>query len=215
MKPTHPRIHETSGAPWVPTAVPGVDHKQLDTEALGGSEISLMRLASGTSLPAPDGLGQEIVVLTGHVLLPDGELGPGGYSRRPAAHTGLASSPTGCTLFVRSTPFAVDNNEVIHSPANKDTWVPGHGNLRVKPLHSFGTEGTAFVHWPKGERFLPHQHMGGEEIFVLSGTFEDEHGLYPTGTWILSPHLSAHHPFVREETTIFVKTGHLLAPTSA
>jgi hypothetical protein len=44
---------------------------------------------------------------------------------------------------------------------------------------------------------------------VLSGTFRDEHGTYPKGTWIQSPHLSAHHPFVEEETVIFVKTGHL------
>jgi hypothetical protein len=26
---------------------------------------------------------------------------------------------------------------------------------------------------------------------------------------MLSPHLSTHHPFVTEETIIFVKTGHL------
>jgi hypothetical protein len=39
----------------------------------------------------------------------------------------------------------------------------------------------------------------------------DEHGRYPTGTWFQSPHLSTHHPFVEEETVIFVKTGHLPA----
>ena len=75
-----------------------------------------------------------------------------------------------------------------------------------------GDEGTALVHWPAGERFIPHQHWGGEEILVLSGTFRDEHGTYPKGTWIQSPHLSAHHPFVEEETVIFVKTGHLPTP---
>ena len=75
-----------------------------------------------------------------------------------------------------------------------------------------GGEGTALVHWPAGERFVPHQHWGGEEIFVLSGTFRDEHGVYPKGTWIQSPHLSTHHPFVEEETVIFVKTGHLPIP---
>ena len=49
----------------------------------------------------------------------------------------------------------------------------------------------------------------GEEIFVLSGEFCDEHGRYPAGTWIRSPHLSQHHPFVDKETIIWVKTGHL------
>jgi anti-sigma factor ChrR (cupin superfamily) len=50
---------------------------------------------------------------------------------------------------------------------------------------------------------------GGEEIFVLSGVFQDEHGAYPTHTWMRSPHLSQHHPFVNEPTLILVKTGHL------
>jgi anti-sigma factor ChrR (cupin superfamily) len=39
--------------------------------------------------------------------------------------------------------------------------------------------------------------------------FEDEHGRYPAGSWIRSPHLSAHQPFSREGCTILVKTGHL------
>ena len=71
------------------------------------------------------------------------------------------------------------------------------------------------MHWPAGERFVPHTHFGGEEILVLSGVFRDEHGSYPQGTWLLSPHLSVHHPFVEVETTILVKTGHLFADTTA
>ena len=30
----------------------------------------------------------------------------------------------------------------------------------------------------KDEHFLPHKHWGGEEIFVLSWIFMDEHGTY-------------------------------------
>jgi anti-sigma factor ChrR (cupin superfamily) len=52
-------------------------------------------------------------------------------------------------------------------------------------------------------------HHGGEEILVLEGTFEDEMGRYPKGTWIRSPHLSTHAPFSTEGCTILVKTGHL------
>ncbi|MEE8057455.1 MAG: cupin domain-containing protein, partial [Pseudomonadales bacterium] len=47
------------------------------------------------------------------------------------------------------------------------------------------------------------------EIFVLSGTFIDEHGRYPAGTWIRSPHMSSHNPYTDEGCIIFVKTGHL------
>ena len=59
------------------------------------------------------------------------------------------------------------------------------------------------------KRFRKHTHFGGEEILVLSGEFIDEHGKYPHGTWIRSPHMSVHNPYVEEETIIIVKTGHL------
>ena len=61
-----------------------------------------------------------------------------------------------------------------------------------------------------GTRFNAHRHWGGEEIYVLSGTFYDQYGVYPEGSWIRSPHLSEHQPFTRGEgALIFVKTGHL------
>jgi anti-sigma factor ChrR (cupin superfamily) len=44
---------------------------------------------------------------------------------------------------------------------------------------------------------------------VVDGVFEDEHGRYPAGSWIRSPHMSLHQPFSKEGCTIFVKTGHL------
>ncbi|MBL4900785.1 MAG: cupin domain-containing protein, partial [Colwellia sp.] len=52
-------------------------------------------------------------------------------------------------------------------------------------------------------------HFGGEEIFVIKGEFIDEYGRYPQGTWIRSPHLSEHYPYVEQETIILVKVGHL------
>ena len=77
-------------------------------------------------------------------------------------------------------------------------------------LAEFDTESTALVKWPEGAAFIPHTHFGGEEIFVLEGTFIDEKGEYPTGTWIRSPHLSNHNPFVKEGCTILVKVGHMI-----
>ena len=73
--------------------------------------------------------------------------------------------------------------------------------------------GTALVRWAPGTRFTAHTHPGGEEILVLAGTFEDEEGAYPAGTWIRSPRFSRHAPFSREGALIYVKTGHIGAPT--
>lgn len=82
--------------------------------------------------------------------------------------------------------------------------------LKVLPLSEFGTTHTALVRWAPDTFFNPHRHYGGEEIFVVEGVFEDEHGRYPAGSWLRSPHLSQHQPFSREGCLILVKTGHLL-----
>jgi anti-sigma factor ChrR (cupin superfamily) len=68
---------------------------------------------------------------------------------------------------------------------------------------------TSLVRYAPRSEFPPHAHPGGEEILVLEGVFEDEHGAYPAGTWMRSPHLSTHHPFSTNGCTIWVKTGHL------
>jgi anti-sigma factor ChrR (cupin superfamily) len=84
--------------------------------------------------------------------------------------------------------------------------VPG---LNVMPLMTQGS-GSTLVRWAPQTYFNPHKHYGGEEIFVVDGVFEDEHGRYPAGSWIRSPHMSLHQPFSKEGCTTFVKTGHLL-----
>lgn len=85
--------------------------------------------------------------------------------------------------------------------------VPG---LKVTSLHQGLIKHTALVRWAPETRFNPHTHVGGEEILVLEGVFRDEHGSYPAGTWIRSPHMSHHRPFTGPEgATILVKVGHL------
>ncbi len=214
MKSEEQREILTSELAWTETGTSGVEKKLIVAgNDSGMHEVSILRLASGARLPSlPEGWGIEVVVLKGSWQLPEGNLEKNGYSRRPPGEVRAGSTVTGCTLYVRSGPFAEDDGELVHSQAEEEPWLAGHGNLRVKALHSMDQQGTAFVHWPAGERFIRHQHWGGEEIFVLSGTFRDEHGAYPKGSWIQSPHLSTHHPFVEEETVIFVKTGHLPIP---
>ncbi len=81
---------------------------------------------------------------------------------------------------------------------------------RSPPSDQGLTKHTALVRWAPETRFNPHTHVGGEEILVLEGVFRDEHGSYPAGTWIRSPHMSNHRPFTGPEgATILVKVGHL------
>jgi anti-sigma factor ChrR (cupin superfamily) len=154
--------------------------------------------------------GEEIFVLEGIFSDEHGDYPAGSYIRNPPGTSHSPFSNEGCTIFVKLDQFKDGDVEHFTLDTNKETWRAGHGGLEVMPLHSFQSEGAALVKWPKGEKFLPHSHFGGEEVYVVSGVFKDEHGVYPKGTWIRSPHLSTHHPWVDEETVIFVKTGHLL-----
>jgi anti-sigma factor ChrR (cupin superfamily) len=78
-------------------------------------------------------------------------------------------------------------------------------------LHEYQSEHVAMVKWEPNTQFTQHKHWGGEEILVIEGVFYDEHGMYPKGTWIRSPHMSSHKPFTKNEgALIFVKTGHMV-----
>ena len=155
-------------------------------------------------------LGEEIFVLDGMFSDENGDYPAGTYIRNPPGSHHSPFSQEGCVIFVKLNQFDPKDRARVVVETETSPWHSGHGNLEVMPLHSFGTENVALVKWPKGEKFIPHTHFGGEEIFVLKGEFRDEHGSYPVGTWVRSHHLSKHHPWVEEETIIFVKTGHLL-----
>jgi len=117
----------------------------------------------------------------------------------------------GCTIFVKLRQFNPEDGTTVRVDTRHAPFVPGAvPGLSVRPLHEFRGENVALVRWEPGTEFHPHMHMGGEEIFVLEGTFSDEFGDYPAGTWIRSPHASQHRPFSNDGCLIYVKVGHLL-----
>lgn len=64
---------------------------------------------------------------------------------------------------------------------------------------------TTIVRYAPGSAFSPHVHTGGEEFYVLDGVFQDEHGDFPTGSYIRNPPESSHTPSSAPGCTIFVK----------
>lgn len=196
---------------WVLSPADGVSRMPLEKEAEeSGHTTSLVRFAPGSSFPPhKHPLGEEIIVLEGVFSDENGDYPAGTYLRNPPGSMHSPFTREGCLLFVKLDQFSErDTAKVVVRPEDRQ-WLPGHGNLSVVSLHEFETQHTALVHWPAHERFIAHQHWDGEEILVLDGEFCDEHGRYPTYSWIRSPHLSQHTPFVERETLIFVKTGHL------
>ncbi|WP_239090231.1 cupin domain-containing protein [Marinomonas ostreistagni] len=64
---------------------------------------------------------------------------------------------------------------------------------------------TSIVRYAKGSVFRPHPHPRGEEILVLEGTFCDESGAFPAGTYFRNPPGSSHAPFSPDGCVLFVK----------
>jgi anti-sigma factor ChrR (cupin superfamily) len=88
-------------------------------------------------------------------------------------------------------------------------WVesPQGGVSRVM-LDRVGAEqarATSIVRYAPNSHFPRHEHPGGEEILVLSGTFSDASGDYPAGWYLRNPPGSSHQPSSVEGALIFVK----------
>lgn len=205
-------VIDTLKSAWVPSPALGVERNMLDR--LGGEDAratSIVRYAPGSSFaPHEHPLGEEFLVLSGVFSDEYGDYPAGTYVRNPPGSKHAAFSKEGCDIFVKVRQFdIVDTNRVVidtKSAEFRQGLVPG---LKVLPLHEFGTEHAALVRWAPGTKFQPHTHWGGEEILVLEGVFSDEHGDYPAGTWIRSPHMSVHKPYSEPGCLIYVKVGHL------
>lgn len=209
-------VVDSAAMDWADSPADGVQRKMLERD---GEEVaratSIVRYAPGSRFPRHvHAMGEELFVLEGEFCDDSGRFGPGSYIRNPPGSAHAPWSDTGCVLFVKLRYFDPIDQARVVVHTRDEPWLPGLvPGLQVMPLHDFRTQHTALVRWVPGTYFNPHRHYGGEEILVVDGTFEDEHGRYPAGSWIRSPHLSQHQPFSREGCTILVKTGHLIAHT--
>lgn len=204
-------VISTETQSWLQSPSPKVLRKPLEREGKeSGHTTSIVQYLANSNFDEHfHPMGEEIFVMEGVFSDENGDHPKGTYIRNPPGSRHAPFSREGCTLYVKLNQFMEGDRQRVVIDTYTQPWLPGHGNLQVMPLHNYDVENVALVKWPKGEKFLPHTHFGGEEILVLRGEFRDEHGIYPKGTWIRSPHLSRHHPWVEEETVILVKTGHL------
>jgi len=197
--------------PWVSSPAEGVHRKQFErAQAESGRVTSLVRFDAGAHFDSHSHpMGEEVMVLEGTFSDENGDYPAGTYLRHAPGSHHSPYSKNGCLIFVKLDHFAENDTQSVVIRECDRQWRAGIGNLQVVSLHEHLGEHTALVKWPSGEHFQSHRHWGGEEILVLEGVFSDEHGDYPKGTWIRSPHLSEHNPFTKQSTLILVKVGHL------
>jgi anti-sigma factor ChrR (cupin superfamily) len=179
-----------------------------------GPVTSMVRYAPGGAFREhahPE--GEEILVLDGVFSDEYGDYPAGTFLMNPHGSHHTPRSQAGCTLFVRLRQYpGEDRPRRVEDTSDPNGWSPGLvEGLSVRPLYAQAgyPENVALVRWEPGTYFQRHTHWGGEEILVLEGEFADEHGRYPTGTWIRSPHLSQHTPFSETGCLIYVRVGGL------
>jgi len=105
--------------------------------------------------------------------------------------------------------------KVIVHPRNKQ-WTKEHSGMcetlyldlvdKIKPV------ATKLVRISPSSFLPPDLNGGGKEVFVLEGTFNDQRGAYPFGSYMRFPPGTKHQPFTESGCLLFVKTWQF-APT--
>ena len=72
--------------------------------------------------------------------------------------------------------------------------MPGVERMMLDRIGDEVARAMSLVRYVPNSAFSPHTHSGGEEFLVLSGVFADEHGEYPTGTYMRNPISTSHTP---------------------
>lgn len=210
-------VVETANLPWIESPMPGVARKMLERD---GEEVaratSLVRYAAGSRFERHEhGGGEEILVLDGTLSDEQGDYPCGTYIRNPPGSSHAPFSRSGCTLFVKLRQFAADDAKRVVIDTKASAWQAGKTDAYSDMLlHQHGAERTYLIKWHAGKSFPLHYHRGGEEIFILSGTYADEHGTYEQGTWVRAPVGSSHAPRPTGGALLYAKLGHLHAPAA-
>ncbi len=94
----------------------------------------------------------------------------------------------------------------INFDASKYISSPSFGVNRFM-LDRIGDEkarATTIVEYQPNSRFPEHEHIGGEEFIVLKGTFKDQFGEFPAGTYVRNPIGSKHSPWVDDDGCVIM-----------
>lgn len=209
-------IVHTDALPWSPSPSPTVWRKRLERSGPqeAGRVTSVVRYDPGSRFhghPHPD--GEEILVLDGVFEDERGAHPAGSYLLAAEGFEHAPRSGPGCTLFVKLRQYGGGDRETCALDTASLPWTPHaeHAGVAFKPLYrSPGhPEEVRLVRFDPGVSLPAIPLPGGEEIFVLEGRFEDEHGAYRPGSWVRYPPGSAHRPQTATGCVLYVKKGHL------
>lgn len=216
-RPARPAIVHTRSMEWVASPAAGVWRKRLEHigDVEKGRVTSLVRFDPGARFPRhghPE--GEEILVLDGVFSDEHGHYPKGRFLLNPAGFEHAPFSEQGCLLFVKLRQYAGPARRHLHVDTARTAWhAHAVAGVSVMPLYSDPghPEEIRLVRMNAGASVPAVSFPGGEEIFVISGAFRDEHGAYQRGSWVRYPPGSGHTPTTDTGCVLYVKKGHLAA----
>jgi len=207
-------VVDTKTLPWTASPSGTVWRKRLHLVGPieSGQVTSVVRFQENSHFPSHDHPeGEEILVLEGVFSDEHGDWPAGSYLLNPEGFRHAPYSRDGCLLFVKLRQFPGRDRRHVATSTDAVAWQLVAGRMK-KDLYAQ----TGYADSTRLERWLPGSSLGevsyrcGAELFVLSGSFEDELGAYDVNTWLRLPAQSTHHPRTMEGCTLYIKEGGLV-----
>jgi len=91
--------------------------------------------------------------------------------------------------------LVIANLQALAGDPERLDWKPMRPGIEMHRLYQHGNDGpaAAFLRYQPGATLPRHRHTGFEQIFVLSGSQQDDRGFYRAGAFIVNPPGSAHN----------------------
>ena len=205
----------TDAFPWLPSPQVHVERRMLDR--IGGEvarATTLVRYAAGSSFPAHEHeLGEEFLVLEGVFSDEHGDYPTGTYVRNPPGSRHAPRTGPGCIIFVKLRQMRSDDRQRVVIDTRSSTWERGDtaGHSRLPLYAKAGDEMVDLQRLEAGRALPPYECADGEEILLLEGQLEDEHGSYAAGCWIRNPAGHRHRLGSTIGACFWSKRSHLTA----
>jgi anti-sigma factor ChrR (cupin superfamily) len=202
-----------SEADWISSPESGVDRIMLDRI---GDEVaratSIVRYAPGSKFSRHEhAIGEEFFVLAGVFSDEHGDYPAGTYVRNPPGSGHSPFSTDGCRIFVKLRQFdPADLSPVVIDTGDARQWRTDEAGQAARiDLHKFGNEKVQMLRLPKGYTHGVTVGRGGIECLVIDGEVGFAGQVLPEESWLRLPEGADLQLLATEETTLWVKTGHL------
>ena len=138
-----------------------------------------------------------------------GDWPAGSYLLNPEGFRHAPYSRDGCLLFVKLRQYPGTDRRHVAADAETMSWEPVGGRRERKLLYAQPgyQDTTRLERWSADSALGELVYARGAELFVLDGSFEDEHGQYDAHTWIRLPAQFTHRPTTQERCALYVKEG--------